>query len=411
MNKNTLAAVLGVVFDSYNNTLYGFFAVMLAPLFFSPDLGFSPIIGSFTAFAAGFVGRPFGGMLLGFLGDRLGRRIALVISSLLATIPSFIIGLLPTYETVGVLAPFLLIICRLLQGITVGADYTGALIYVSEQKELKDKTTVICTSAAIGFFGGTLGVLVSLASSSSWFFTGNWRYAFISAGLLGVYILFMRWNMDESPCFDEVKRNNSLDPNPFLSSLRHDYKNILACIVLGGANFVPVYLGTVYLNLHLKDMLELSQHAILVDNLFVYCITGFMIIFCARFLRRFNELTLMKLCGLWLLILSIPAYVLAYKFISLASLVGLQVFLHTVNALQIACLAILMPKLFPTNRRYSGIAFSYTLGSALLGGMTPLFATWLEEHTQVAWGPGIYLFIVAALYLIAVWFVEQSNKR
>jgi MHS family proline/betaine transporter-like MFS transporter len=408
MNKSTAAAIGGIVLESYNNTLYGYFAVILAPLFFSLELGVSPIIGSFTAFAAGYVGRPFGGVLFGYLGDIYGRRLSLTISSLLTTLPTLIIGALPTYSSIGVLAPILLIICRLLQGVAVGGDYTGALIYVTEQKGLENKTFVTCLAASVGFFGASIGVIVSLFSSTSLLFSGSWRYSFFSAAVVGLYVAYMRWNMDESPSYTQLKRENTIESNPILTTLRKDKKKLFASVIFGGANFVPIYLATVYVNLDLKELLFCSNETILLNNLIVFLSGGVLAFFSFGVISKFGELNLVKACLVYFLFLTIPVYIWVYENLSFFSIIILQVFLMIGDVFQITALAFILPKLFPTNRRYSGMGFSYALGTATLGGMTPLIASWIVSSTHLLWAPGIFLVVTSLFYWLAIYVVEDD---
>ncbi len=408
MNKNTVAAIGGIVLESYNNTLYGYFAVILAPLFFSADLGVSPITGSFLAFAAGYMARPFGGILFGYLGDKYGRRLSLTFSSLLTTFPTLIIAILPTYSSIGVLAPVLLIACRLFQGVAIGGDYTGALIYVAEQRGLTNKTLVTCLTASIGFFGASIGVIVSLFSSTSLLFSGSWRYSFLSAALVGFYVAYMRWKMEESPSYIELKKENTIEANPILATFQKDKKKLFVSVILGGANFVPIYLATVYINLDLKELLSCTNETILLNNLIVFLCSGFFALLSSILITRFGEIKLVKSCLIYFLFLSIPVYIWVYSNLSLFSIIVLQAFLMIGDAFQIAALAFILPKLFPTNRRYSGMGFSYALGTAILGGMTPLIASWMVLSTHLLWAPGIFLVIISLLYWFAVHIVERD---
>ncbi len=411
LNRNIVAALGGVVLEAYNNTLYGYFAVILAPLFFHEEMGISPITGSFLAFAAGYLGRPFGGILFGYLGDRFGRKTSLTISSLLTSIPIFTIGILPDYSSAGLLAPILLVICRLLQGIAIGGDYTGALIYVAEQRGIKKKSLITCILTSIGFFGASFGVIVSLFFSTSIIFSGSWRYSFISAALIGLYIAYLRSQMDESQSYTQLKKENNLEQNPMLASFKKDKKKLFACCILGGANFVPVYLATIYINLDWRELLSFSTEGILVNNLSMFLLGGLLILLASPIIARFGEIKIMKICMLWFLIPALPIYIWAYQNLSVASLTVIQIYLIFGNAFQVAALSCVLPKLFPPNRRYSGVGFSYALGTALLGGTTPLIASWTVKISSLLWAPAFFLFALAVLYGVAIKIIEKPAKE
>ncbi|MBY0462435.1 MAG: MFS transporter [Alphaproteobacteria bacterium] len=408
MNRNAIAAISGIIFESYNNTLYGFFAVILAPVFFPPNEYLSSISASFLAFAAGYLARPIGGIVLGFIGDRFGRKRALLLSSLLTTVPTFIIGILPSYASIGVLAPILLISCRLVQGVAIGADYTGSIIYIAEQNGIKNKNFVTSILVAMGFFGAALGLFVSLlfsfVSISDW----SWRLSFIFGSVVGIVICFMRLKMEESSAFQYTKDQNLLEKNPILSTFRSDKKQLVASCILGGANLVPIYLATVYMNVHLKDLVSLSTYAILIDNLSIFLIGGILVICSSKLISRFGEINIMNACMFWFISLSIPLYTWSFSHISIATLLLLQGFLIIGDAFQISALAIFLPKLFPSSRRYSGLGFSYAMGQAILGGTTPLIASLLVEKTGQTAAPSYFLCVVAIFYVVAIAIVKRS---
>lgn len=408
MNKNALAAISGIIFESYSNTIYGFFAVILAPTFFPANDYLSSISASFIAFAAGYLARPVGGIALGFIGDRFGRKRALLLSSLLTTVPTFIIGILPSYASIGMLAPILLISCRLIQGVAIGADYTGAIIYIAEQNGIKNKNFVTSILIAAGFFGAALGLVVSLLFSLVTISDWGWRLSFVFGAVVGLVICFMRLKMEESSAFQQTKDQNLLERNPILSTFRSDKKQLAASCILGGANLVPIYLATVYMNVHLKDLANLSTHAILIDNLAIFLIGGILVLSSSKLISKFGEVKVMNACMYWFIFLSIPLYTWSFAHLSISTLFLLQGFLIIGDAFQISALAIFLPKLFPASRRYSGLGFSYALGQAILGGTTPLIASLLVEKTGQPASPSYFLCLIAVLYLVAITIVKRT---
>lgn len=408
MNKNAIAAISGIIFESYNNTLYGFFAVILAPIFFPPNEYLSSISASFLAFAAGYLARPIGGIVLGFIGDRFGRKRALLLSVLLTTVPTFIIGVLPSYASIGILAPILLVSCRLVQGVAIGADYTGAIIYIAEQNGIKNKNFVTSILVAMGFFGAALGLIVSLLFSLISITDWGWRCSFIFGSVVGIVICFMRLKMEESSAYQETKKKNLLEKNPIMSTFRSDKKQLAASCILGGANLVPIYLATVYMNVHLKNLVGLSTQAILIDNLVIFLIGGILVLFSSKLITRFTEINIMNVCMYWFIFLSIPLYTWSFTNLSIMSLFIIQGFLIIGDAFQISALAIFLPKLFPSSRRYSGLGFSYSLGQAILGGTTPLVASMLVEKTGQTAAPSYFLCLIAILYLAAITIVKRT---
>ncbi|NBT85759.1 MAG: MFS transporter [Alphaproteobacteria bacterium] len=408
MNKNAIAAISGIIFESYNNTLYGFFAVILAPTFFPTNEYLSSISASLLAFATGYFARPIGGIALGFIGDRFGRKLALLLSALLTTVPTFIIGILPSYSSIGILAPILLFSCRLIQGVAIGADYTGSIIYVAEQNGIKNKNFVTSVLVAMGFFGAALGLATSLIFSAISISDLGWRFSFIFGGVIGLVICFMRLRMEESSTYQETKNKNLLEKNPILSTFKSDKKQLIASCILGGANLVPIYLATVYMNFPLRSLAGLSNQEVLIDNLLIYLIGGVLVICSAPIIRKYTEINVMKICMYCFIFLSIPIYTWSFSNVSIVTLFLIQGFLIIGDAFQISALAIFLPKLFPSSRRYSGLGFSYCLGQAILGGTTPFIAFMLVEMTGQAAAPSYFLCLIAILYLGAITIVKRT---
>lgn len=406
-DRSLIAALSGIILEGYNNTLYGFFAVSLASLFFPPTLFTSPIIASFSAFAAGFTARPLGGILFGYIGDRFGRRVSLQLTILLTAIPTLLIGFLPSYDTIGIMAPFILLLCRLLQGISTASDYTGVIIYVAEQRGIKNHVFVMCFLVACGFLGALLGILVSFFLTSSMSPVWGWRLSFIVGGLLSLVVYFLRLKMRESPWFKAVEKRSENKTNPLIAILKEDKTKLLACCIFGGANLVPVYIATIYLNAELKEHLEFSTSQILLNNFWILLVGTILVLCSTKLIMRFGEFLVMKYSLYWFIFFSIPVYMWAIHSPSEFSLVTLQFFIILGDAPQIAALAIFLPKLFPVNRRYSGIGFSYTLGQALLGGTTPVIAAFLVKATGHPWAPSYFLCLTSLLYLVSVVKIEK----
>lgn len=406
-DKSIIAAISGIILESYNNTLYGFFAVSLAPLFFPSDLFVSPILASFTTFAAGYTLRPIGGILFGYIGDRFGRRLSLQLTILLTAIPTFVIGILPSYDSIGMMAPLILLLCRLLQGVSTGSDYTGVVIYVAEQRGIKNSTLVTCFLVACGFLGALLGISISFFLTYIMSPTWGWRISFIIGGIISLIVYFLRLKMKESPLFEELEKQPYKKENPILTILREDKVKLLACSIFGGANLVPIYLATVYLNAELKERLGFSTAEILFNN-FCILMVGIILVFgSVKLIMRFGEVLVMKMCLYWFIFFSIPVYVWAVSASSTFSFSILQVFIMIGDAPQIAALVIYLPKLFPPSRRYSGIGSSYALGQSLIGGTTPMIASFLITLTNHPWAPSYFLCFISLFYLLSIKKTEK----
>ena len=184
--KTILTATIGNAIVYYDMTLYGFFAVFLSPLFFPSDNLITSQLSSLGVLASGFLARPFGGLIFGHIGDRFGRKKALIIAILLITIPTTVIGILPTYALIGIFAPIILVLCKLLQGICTGGEYSGAAIFLSEHHRGENEGlagSILPVSSILGAILGTsLGGLFLLPEMPIW----AWRIPFLLGGIFGI---------------------------------------------------------------------------------------------------------------------------------------------------------------------------------------------------------------------------------
>ncbi len=408
--KRTFAIIAGHLLEHYDVTLYGFFAAMLGPIFFPEGDHFCATLYSFGVFAAGFLMRPFGGLVFGYIGDKYGRKNALLFSILLVTIPTFSIGFLPTYAQIGILSPVLLIFFRLLQGVCVGGEFSGAVIYVSEHsKNLKPgfKASLLIMS---GFIGAILGTLVGWMStkffdlelSTSFSKDWGWRVPFILGGIFGLIVLLLRSSLEETPDFESFKKK-PIKGLPLIRVLVDHPIPFICTIIYGGSNLVALYLGTFYMNAFLYETLQFTKPQVLQNSTLCF-------VFCASIIPLFgwisDKVGVMRsiLWGSAFMTLgAIPFYMWAFQTpIVTGRIYVLQGFLMICNACIIGPLASFIPRIFPKNLRYSGMSVSFTTGQAILGGVTPMIATYITNTTHLTWSPGIFLAMVGCLFACAI---------
>lgn len=402
MNKSTFAAMAGIVFESYINIVYGYYAVIIGPLFF-PDVAVSSQISfSFVTFAAGFLTRPFGGAVLGYIGDRFGRKVSLKLSIFLASMTTLMIGLTPPFAVIGYASPIILMSCRLLQGLCAGGDYTGAIIYVAEQHGAKNKTLVTCIVVSAGFVGAIIGTAFGAFFSAPFMPEWGWRLNFIVAGLLGFVVYWLRCQMEESSVFTRTMKNTKQQQNPLISAIKENPRQFFASCVFGGANLVPIYIALPYLNSEFKYLLNFSTYSILLNNFSILFVSAFFVLGAAKLISKYSEVFVMEACMLWYIFLSFPMFIWVFNNLSITTLVILQSYIMIGDALLIASLACYLPKLFPVEKRYSGIGLSYSLGQAILGGTTPILAALLVRFFGYHWAPAYLLCIASLLFYIAI---------
>lgn len=218
LNKRLLSNTLGNVLEWYDFTLYGTLAPIIANLFFPSKNALVSLIMTFGAFAAGFLMRPLGGIIYGHIGDRFGRKRALIASIILMTIPTVFLGILPTYAFVGILAPLLVTLTRLLQGIAVGGEFTGTMSFLVEtapdnRRGLAGSFALVGVLAGI-LLGAVVVTVISIVLPQGYLNQWGWRIPFLLGGVLGFAVWLLRRNLSETPFFEKIKRDTLVEAAP-----------------------------------------------------------------------------------------------------------------------------------------------------------------------------------------------------
>jgi MHS family proline/betaine transporter-like MFS transporter len=399
--KAIFAAMIGNALEYYDVMLYGFFATMLAPLFFPMGNQATSIIASLGTFAAGFVMRPLGGIVFGHLGDKFGRRYALVLTIFLVTIPTLTIGLLPTYADIGIAAPIILVICRLLQGLCVGGEYSGASIFVIEYSRKGREAFAGSTLCASGFFGGVLGTFAGFFCTLSFMPSWGWRIPFLLGTLIGLVGYYLRSRVNESPEFISHK-NEEIARVPLLKVLQKRKKNLFCTMGIGATSLIPFYMASVYMGYLLSTKLHIPISQIMLINVGLNIFVMILLPLMGMVADKFGKKKVMVLTALISFLSAYPLFFLLEKDLSLLNVIFVQIVLGIITAGFGAPSTALLATFFPVHERYSGVGFGYALGGALLGGTTPLIVASLSNILDSALAPASYLMFSALLGIICV---------
>ncbi len=268
LKKSMLAALIGHAIERYDVVLYGFFAASIAPSFFPGEGGYS-IIASYGSFAAGYLMRPIGGIFFGYLGDILGRKKSFLYSVLLVSIPTFGISILPTYDYIGIYAPIILILCRLMHGFCSGGEFSGAALYIGEHSELKSEGFNGSLVCAVGFLGVAVGTMIGSITTLPFMPDWGWRIPFFIGGVVTLASYVIRKKMDETPEFKKFKQSNSTLNNPLKAVFQSDIRNLMCTICIGATGHIFLYTTTIYLSTIYKNILHIQQSEILAINTFL----------------------------------------------------------------------------------------------------------------------------------------------
>ena len=398
----------GHMLECYDVTLYGFFAVLLSPIFFPSNNFIASMIGTFGAFAAGFIMRPIGGIIFGHIGDKVGRKYSFLLSIVLMTIPTIGIGCLPSYETIGITSPILLILFRLIQGIALGGEYGGATVFINEHiKENKPgfAGSIIVT---LGFAGAIIGTILGAIFTQDFMPVWAWRVPFFLGGVFGIIVFYFRIQLQETPEFSSLCSEKNTEYYPIFAVLKKDLKNVLCCAGIGMHTITPFYISVIFINLYYDYKFKISMSNTLAINTGIMFLWVLTLPFAGYIADKFNRKKIMLYSAICTCVVSIPAFYTMLNTDTFLIFFLCQLLISFSSIPYVAVTSSILPLLFPKVSRYSGVAFSFSLGVALCGGTSPLIATTLI-NSGITIGPAIYLFISGVVGYLSVYFA--SNYR
>jgi MHS family proline/betaine transporter-like MFS transporter len=415
--RTAVAVGIGNFMEWFDFAIYGFFAAVIGQVFF--PAGTSPVVAllsSFSVFAIGFLMRPLGALLLGPIGDKHGRRTALVVSVVLMGTATFLIGLLPSYAVIGVAAPALLVVLRCAQGIAAGGEWTGSAAYLVESAPAHRRGlygSLISGTAALAFIVGSFVALwINSAFDPVFVATWGWRIPFLLALPMALVGLYIRMKLGDTPVFEALQNKHEVADAPLKRS--GDKRNLFAILLtfaFSSVSGLGIYYLATYLNNHFTNALGIARPtALLISGigLFVYmllCPVAGMI--SDRVGRRLPQLV--GTAGF--VLLSVPAFLLFDTGNMALAVVGV-VLLGMCQALCSVTNVVLLVELFPAATRSSGSALGYNLALALIAGPGPLVATALVGATGYTVSPSWYLVAVSlvALPILLRWLPETYRR-
>lgn len=399
---------LGGMLEFYDFIIFVFFASYFSKLFFPAHLDpFWQTLNTYGAFAAGYLARPLGGIVMAHFGDKYGRKNMFMLSILLMVVPTFSLGLMPTFESIGYAAPILLLLIRICQGIAIGGELPGAWVFVSEHapKNHLFFSIGVLTSAVVG--GILLGSLISLLINSIYtkevIVEWAWRVPFIIGGVFGIISIYLRKFLSETPVFQEMQARNELEKMP-LKSVFKSYKSsmllsMLATWILTGCIVVMVLLMPNFMQGFLsKGGIEVGKISILYMQMFCIVSMCFGCVIYGILVDKFGLVSTSLFFGVFfILFVAMFFYGLfgGFKLEEIQILYYLAGFFASIGP----CGApFFMTMLFPSKIKFSGISFSYNIAYAASGGITPvLFVALSKENPELI---GVYMVCLGVLFLV-----------
>jgi metabolite-proton symporter len=408
------ASLAGTTIEFFDFYTYANAAVLVFPkLFFPAADPAAATMQSLVTFAIAFFARPFGSALFGHFGDRVGRKATLVAALLTMGISTVVIGLLPTYRDIGMLAPVLLALCRFGQGLGLGGEWGGAVLLATENAPPRKRAWYGMfpqLGAPIGFFlSSGVFLLLSQTLTDREFFTYGWRIPFLASALLVLVGLYVRLRLTETPAFQAVLERKQLVRVPALAVLREHRRALVLGTLLAVATFVLFYLMTVFTMSWGTSALHFSRKQLLLLQLFAVLFFGLTIPLSAVLADRRGARAAMIMVSVL-----IAVFGLLFKPLFGAGQLGaIAVFMVvglSLTGLTYGPLGTLLSELFPASVRYTGASLSFNLAGIIGASLAPYIAMWLASHFGVQY-VGYYLTAAALLSLGALLLTEKAPSR
>ena len=413
------AAALGNAMEWFDFGVYSYLAVTLGKVFFPGGSAAAQLLATFGAFAAAFLVRPIGGLVFGPLGDRIGRQKVLAITMIMMSIGTFCIGIIPSYETIGIFAPVLLLVARLVQGFSTGGEYGGAATFIAEYST-DNRRGFMGSFLEFGTLGGYLlgaGLVTAMTAGMSQeaLLSWGWRVPFFIAAPLGLFGLYVRLKLEETPAFKKhMEKQEALEdskPRLTLFQMLSKYRaQMLKCIGLVLLFNVSNYMLTSYMPSYLTGILGLSELSSLLLILVVMFVMMPLTLFWGHWNDRLGRRPVIWAGAIALIIMAIPCMMMIGSGNMLLVFLGL-IILGVIHTCFSGSMPATLPALFATDIRYSALAIGFNLSVSLFGGTTPLITTWLVSTTHNLMMPAYYLMGAGVIGVITVFTLRETARK
>lgn len=407
-NKRVLFLIsLGSILEYYDYAIFIYLAPVIGHELIPVQNSLVNLILSYAIFAIGAFFRPFGGLVFSHFGDTRGRSGVFIYTILCMAIPTLAIAFIPAAGQIGILACILLVFFRILQGIAIGGEVPGSIVFgyetsIKRYRALNSAVVVMGTN--IGFF---IASAICIFLARLHFSFGSWRLAFVLGGLFGIGSYFLRKSLTETPTFLQYKQLLEHEEVPLGALFRKYKKSIWQLIAIGGflasalavfTFYMPVYLSTFY-HFPIATVMEFNSFTIIIF------IIGSLI--AGLFDQYFGRIFFLIFTSIFAVCIFILFY--TYQFLGLSQILGIHIVVLLGIGIVCGRLPVLCATFFPVSVRYSGVAFVYNISFGIIAGSTQMILTWLIKVTNLLWIPGLYLFIFSILAFIAVISVSKSR--
>ncbi|MEM7173475.1 MAG: MFS transporter [Pseudomonadota bacterium] len=406
-----MSSTLGNVLEWYDFAVYGSMAPLLGKLFFPGDDPVASLLATFGVFALGYIARPVGGVLLGHVGDKFGRKRALILSVLLMGLGTTLIGLLPTHAAIGTAAAGLLVLLRVLQGLSAGGEYPSSIVFLAEHAPVERRGYFASWPVAASCGGFLLGsAVVTLltnglgeAAMADW----GWRIPFLLGAAIALCGAYYRRNLSEPKALAQA---TALEDSPIIATVRHHWRSVVRIIAITLVNAVGFYLLWVYAISYLTDQMHVSTATAMDVNTISLAVMIPTTILAGMLADKIGRKPLLYFVALGTIFLAWPLWWLMHHD-SFVLILTAQMGFMVLYSAGYAALSAVMVEVLPAGVRCSASALGYNLCMGLFGGTTPLVATYLVQRTADDFAPAYFLIATGVLSLIATFGLKETAQQ
>ncbi|KVU55004.1 MFS transporter [Burkholderia ubonensis] len=419
LKRAVSAMAIGNAMEWFDFGVYSYIAVTLGKVFFPSSSPSAQLLATFGTFAAAFLVRPLGGMVFGPLGDRIGRQRVLAMTMIMMAVGTFAIGLIPSYASIGIMAPVLLLVARLVQGFSTGGEYGGAATFIAEFSTDKRRGfmgSFLEFGTLIGYvLGAGVVALLTASLSQEALLSWGWRVPFLIAGPLGLIGLYIRMKLEETPAFKRQAeareaQDKAVPKARFRETLLANWRALLLCVGLVLIFNVTDYMVLSYLPSFMSSTLHFDESHSLVLVLLVMVLMMPMTLAAGRLSDKVGRKPVMLAGCVGLLALSIPSMMLIHTGTTAAVFGGLLM-LGVLLSCFTGVMPSALPALFPTEIRYGALAIGFNVSVSLFGGTTPLVTAWLVDTTGNLMMPAYYMMGAAVIGIVSVLALAETARQ